>query len=291
MRENRFYKILHPLSQSPKLVLFSVLFSALLLPACSSSSRYKIDQDHGPGNPVDVSEVGNAVPRVEPRSKYGNKKNYKVLGKWYSVRDSSEGYKEKGVASWYGKKFHGHRTSSGETYNMYAMTAAHKSLPLPTYVRVTHLENGRSVIVKVNDRGPFHENRIIDLSYAAAKKLGVTGKGTGVVEVTAINPTTYKKEQPYQPKIKRSAAFDTYPAKLNYKLYLQVGAFSDQKNAHKLHKRLSRMFKARKIHSNYAADKSVYRVRIGPLASVADADKLSQYLNNKGIPSTKIVID
>jgi rare lipoprotein A len=287
MKVNRLNKISNQFNKAPYLVLIS----ALLITACSSPSRYKINQDHGPRNPVDVSEVRDAVPKVEPRSKYGNPKNYKVLGKWYSVRETSAGYKEKGIASWYGKKFHGHRTSSGETYNMYAMTAAHKSLPLPTYVRVTHLENGKSVIVKVNDRGPFHENRIIDLSYSAARKLGITARGTGVVEVTAIDPDSYNKKQPYQPKIKRTSALSSYPAKLNYKLYLQVGAFSDQKNAHKLHKRLSRMFKARKIHSNYAADKNIYRVRIGPLASVDDADKLSMYLNNKGIPTTKIVID
>ena len=270
---------------------YIILCSALLLQACSSSSRYKINQDHGPSDPVDVSNVKDAVPKVEPRSKYGNPKNYKVLGKWYSVKESSAGYREKGIASWYGKKFHGHRTSSGETYNMYAMTAAHKTLPLPTYVRVTHLDNGKSVIVKVNDRGPFHENRIIDLSYSAAKKLGVTAKGTGAVEVTAINPETYQQTQNYQPKINRTAALATYPAKSQFKLYLQVGAFSSQLNANKLRKRLSRMFKKQKIHSDFASDKNIYRVRIGPLTSVAIADKLSLYLNNKGIPSAQIIID
>lgn len=272
-------------------VPYIILFAALFLQACSSSSRYKINQDHGPSSPVDVSDVKDAVPRDEPRSKYGNPKNYKVLGKWYSVKQSSKGYAEKGVASWYGNKFHGHRTSSGETYDMYAMTAAHKTLPLPTYVRVTYLENGHSVIVKVNDRGPFHENRIIDLSYAAAKKLGYTSKGTGVVEVVAINPKTFQKQQQYQPETKRPSAFSTYPAKSNYKLYLQVGAFTSQKNATRLKKRLHRMFKARRIHSNFASDKNIYRVRIGPLASVEDADKLSVFLNNKGIPTTQIIID
>ena len=270
---------------------YIILFSALFLQACSSSSRYNIAQDHGPSSPVDVSEVSNAVPKVEPRSKYGNPKNYKVLGKWYSVRQSSKGYTKKGIASWYGKKFHGHRTSSGETYDMYAMTAAHKTLPLPTYVRVTHLENGKSVIVKVNDRGPFHDNRIIDLSYSAAKKLGVTAKGTGAVEVVAIDPETYQKKEPYQPNVIRPSALSTYPAKSNYKLYIQVGAFADQQNANKLHKRLSRMFKQQQIHSDFASDKNIYRVRIGPLASIAAADKLSIYLNNKGIPTAQIIID
>lgn len=272
--------------------MYLTLFSALLLQACSSSSsRYQINQDHGPSAPVDVEHIKDAVPKAEPRSKYGNPKNYKVLGKWYSVKESSAGYNEKGIASWYGKKFHGHRTSSGETYDMYAMTAAHKALPLPSYVRVTHLENGRSVIVKVNDRGPFHDNRIIDLSYSAAKKLGITTTGTGAVEVVALDPETFQQNKPYQPNIERASALSTYPAKSDYKLYLQAGAFASRQNANKLQKRLSAMFKAQQIHSDFASDKNVYRVRIGPLASVDDADKLSVFLNNKGIPTTQIVID
>lgn len=270
---------------------FLIFLSAFLLQACSSSSRYKINQDHGPSDPVDVSDVKDAIPKSEARSKYGNPKNYKVLGKWYSVLDSSKGYSKKGIASWYGKKFHGHRTSSGETYDMYAMTAAHKSLPLPTYVRVTHLENGKSVIVKVNDRGPFHDNRIIDLSYSAAKKLGVTAKGIGAVEVVAIDPENFQKKKTYKPRFKRTSALATFPVQPNFKLYLQVGAFISKQNAFKLQKRLSRMFKARQIHSDFTAEKNVYRVRIGPLASVKDADELSAYLNNKGIPSSQIVID
>ena len=272
-------------------ISYLILFSVLALQACSSSSRYKINQDHGPSNPVDVSDVKDAVPQDEPRSKYGNPKNYKVLGKWYKVRESSTGYKEKGLASWYGKKFHGHRASSGETYDMYAMTAAHKTLPLPTYVRVTHLENGRSVIVKVNDRGPFHEGRIIDLSYSAAKKLGVTATGTAPVEVVAIDAANHKKNTPYKARFNQPSLISTYPAKNENNLYLQVGAFSEKKNASQLYKRLTRMFKQRKIHSDFSSDKKVYRVRIGPLVSIEDADKLSTLLNNKGIPTTKIVID
>lgn len=270
---------------------YLILLTALLLQACSSSSRYKINNDHGPAAPVDVSDVKDAIPKDEPRSKYGNPKNYKVLGKWYSVRESSAGYKEKGISSWYGKKFHGHRTSSGEIYNMYAMTAAHKTLPLPTYVRVTHLKNGRSVIVKVNDRGPFHQGRIIDLSYSAAKKLGVATTGTAAVKVVALDPNNYKSEQAYQPKFNKTSALATFPLKPNFKLFLQVGAFNSQDNAFKLKKRLSRMFKQQQIQSDFSSEKNIYRVRIGPLASIADADKLSVFLNNKGIPTTKIVID
>lgn len=270
---------------------YIILFSAFLLQACSTSSRYKIKQDHGPSNPVDVSHVKDAIPKVEPRSKYGNPKKYKVLGKWYSVKKSSTGYKEKGIASWYGKKFHGHRTSSGEIYDMYAMTAAHKTLPLPSYVKVTHLKNGRSVVVKVNDRGPFYSGRIIDLSYSAAMKLGITATGVGMVEVVAINPKTYQQRQAYQPKIKRQSLLGNYPRDNSSNLYLQVGAFAKQENANKLHKRLRRMFKARKIHSDFIADKNLYRVRIGPLTNVADADKLSTLLNKKGIPTTKITVN
>lgn len=270
---------------------YLILLAALLLQSCSSSSRYKINNDHGPSDPVDVSNVRDAIPKNEPRSKYGNPKTYKVLGKWYSVKETSAGYREEGISSWYGKKFHGHRTSSGETYDMYAMTAAHKTLPLPTYVRVTHLKNGRSVIVKVNDRGPFHQGRIIDLSYSAAKKLGITATGTGVVEVVALDPETYKNKQAYKPKIKKTSALATYPLKANFKLFLQVGAFNEQVNANKLTKRLSRMFKQQQIHSDFLSEKSIFRVRIGPLASIDVADKLSVFLNKKGIPTTKIVID
>ena len=127
-----------------------------------------------------------ADPRPEPRSKYGNGPVYEVFGEQYTVLPSGDGYRERGVASWYGKKFHGRLTSNREPYDMYAMTAAHKTLPLPTYVRVRNLRNDRSVVVRVNDRGPFVHNRIIDLSYAAALKLDMVQDGTSLVEVTAI---------------------------------------------------------------------------------------------------------
>jgi rare lipoprotein A len=136
----------------------------------------------------DPSGIPDAVPKVEPKSKYGNPESYVVFGKRYHTKSSSNGYVERGVASWYGPDFHGRKTSSGERYDMYAMTAAHKTLPLPTYARVTNVKNGRSAVVKINDRGPFHGDRIIDLSYSAARKLGVVAKGTAMVEVKAIDP-------------------------------------------------------------------------------------------------------
>ncbi len=135
-----------------------------------------------------ISEIPDAVPRAEYKSPYGNPETYEVNGKRYRVMETSRGYEEVGVASWYGEPFHGRRASSGETYDMYEMTAAHKSLPLPTYVEVTNLANGRRVVLKVNDRGPFHDDRIIDVSYVAAVKLGMIGAGTARVRVRALDP-------------------------------------------------------------------------------------------------------
>ena len=157
--------------------------------ARAQSERYKQNNDDGPAAPpIDVSKIAEPVPKAEPRSRYGNKESYSVLGQNYRLLQNPQGYVERGIASWYGNKFHGYMTSSFEPYDMYAFSAAHKTLPLPSYARVTNLDNGKSVIVRVNDRGPFHENRLIDLSYAAAVKIGVWPKGTGLVEVRAIDP-------------------------------------------------------------------------------------------------------
>lgn len=132
--------------------------------------------------------VPNAVPKKEPPSKYGNPASFQVKGKRYHVFHTNYGYKAQGLASWYGTHFHGRKTSSGEPYDMYAMTAAHPHLPIPSYAKVRHTKTGKEVIVKINDRGPFHGGRIIDLSFAAAKKLGIFGHGTGHVTVTAVPP-------------------------------------------------------------------------------------------------------
>ena len=157
----------------------------LLLSGCSTTG----DRDAEPGNSPDLANIADAVPKVEPKSKYGNPKSYVVFGKRYYTKASNKGHVERGLASWYGKKFHGRKTSSGERYDMHAMTAAHKTLPLPTYARVTNVKNGRSAVVKINDRGPFHGNRVIDLSYSAARKLGVVAAGTAMVEIRTIDPS------------------------------------------------------------------------------------------------------
>lgn len=265
----------------------------LALGACSSSekkhphSRYSQSQDTAPVQPIDVSAVKDAVPKTEAYSRYGNPSSYVVLGKRYQTLQTYQGYRERGIASWYGTKFHGHRTSSGEPYDMYAMSAAHKSLPLPTYARVTNLDNGKSVIVKINDRGPFHENRLIDLSYAAATRLEILAKGTGLVEVEAIDPRNFGQlaEKPpiaaSQPKVTKAPS-----------LYLQLGAFADRSNAERLQARLSSSLpEPLHISETVSNQQAVYRVRIGPLASIESADQLTKILAAEGIKSPRVVVD
>jgi len=161
-------------------------------------------QDSAPGELPDVDAIPEPEVRAEPRSRYGNRSPYVVLGKLYSVRDTPEGYVEQGLASFYGNKFHGRKTSNLEVYDMYAFTAAHKSLPLPSFARVTNLSNGKSVVVRVNDRGPFHAGRVVDLSYAAAVKLGVHRTGTARVEVRGLSPGENARE-PYDAVAARAA--------------------------------------------------------------------------------------
>ncbi len=188
--------------------------------ACTTVKPHHGDQDYAPSHDVDVQALRDAVPKQEPRSKYGNPKSYCVLGHTYRVMASSYGFRERGIASWYGMKFNKKRTSSGEIYNLYAMTAAHKTLPLPTYVRVVNLQNRRSCVVKVNDRGPFKQDRILDLSYAAARKLGVFEHGTALVEITALDPSHPRGNLNLPTSLGRTPH-----------LYLQVGAFASKNNA------------------------------------------------------------
>ncbi len=161
------------------------IFATLVFGCSSSDKRYSIDEDIAPSKPISVDHIEDAQPQYEPYSLGGNK-NYTLRGKSYRIVRDTEGYTEKGKASWYGKKFHGHLTSNGEIYDMYSMTAAHKTLPLPSYVKVTNLDNNKQTIVRVNDRGPFHDNRILDLSYAAATKLDVISSGTANIQIEVI---------------------------------------------------------------------------------------------------------
>lgn len=244
-------------------------------------------QDSAPSRKLDPNTIADAVPRAEPRSRYGNPSSYVVRGKRYSVMASSKGYVERGIASWYGTKFHGRRTSSGEPYDMYAMTAAHKHLPLPTYVSVTNLRNGRSTVVKVNDRGPFHENRIIDLSYAAATKLGILGEGTGLVEVRALYPGQAAPPAPSLAQGGNNAAHSVAP-----RIFIQAGAFSKRSNADRLRSRLDRnLQQSIRIQQAVSARGTIYRVQVGPLPDVAQADSVSLQLARLGIGDAHIVIE
>ena len=261
------------------------IITCALLAACATTGT---DNDSAPARPADVSNIPDAVPRDEPRSRYGNPSSYEVFGKRYYVMESSKGYVERGIASWYGTKFHGKRTSSGETYDMYAMTAAHKTLPIPAYVQVTNLENRKSVVLRVNDRGPFHDNRIIDLSYTAAVKLGIVAKGTGLVEVRAIT----SQENYAGAKIPDPLPRTVSTGQQGLPFYIQVGAFSELLNAENLRARISVIgADLVKINQAAVAGKTLYRVRIGPLASVENADQIVSKLAQIGIQDHQIVTD
>lgn len=290
-----------------KLHQFSTLALASLIFFSGCSVRVADifeEQDSAPDRHVDLSKIPDAKPRVEPRSRYGNPSSYEVLGKRYRVMPSADGHTERGVASWYGNKFHGRRTSSGEPYDMFSMTAAHKHLPLPTYVEVTNLENGRKIIVKVNDRGPFHQNRIIDLSYVAAAKLGITAKGTGLVEIKAINPA--RPGQPKadaQPVVSRNSQPQpaVQPVLTGSKeikpasqpgLFVQAGAFKDRSNALRMKSRLeSTLDNPIRITELTTSDDIIYRVQVGPLPQVQLADTVSLQLENMGIKNLRTVIE
>ena len=260
-----------------------LLLSSGCFTACTSMQTALVSDD-APANPRDVSNVPDAVPRVEPLSRYGNPESYQVYGKTYYTLPSSSGYQERGIASWYGTKFHGKRTSSGEPYDLYAMTAAHKTLPLPTYVEVTNLNNGRKVIVKVNDRGPFHEDRIIDLSYSAAARLDILPYGTGEVEVRAIDPT-----QSAQPETAASPPLTTLPN--DSLLFLQVGAFSSRANAERMQGDLQtqNLGAVRIVEASTDAG-TFYKVQVGPLPSHMEANRVTQELKTLGIKSSHSIV-
>lgn len=272
----------------PTRILLALL--PALLTACATAPPPQADS--APERKLDPDRIADAVPRNEPRSRYGNPKSYVVFGRRYHVMDSSDGHREQGIASWYGSKFHGRRTSSGEPYDMYAMTAAHKHLPLPTYVRIKNLQNGRRAVVKVNDRGPFHDNRIIDLSYAAATKLDITAGGTGVVEVRAIDPDSWRPERTPAPAATQAAAPAMQPGDAApFSLYLQVGAFSSRQNAQKLHDTLVFLHDSVRIDAAAREEDTIYRVRIGPLASVEEADQLAARIAELGMAAPHIVVN
>lgn len=252
---------------------FLYLVGGVCLVALSGCARYTFDGP--PSGSFDPSLIEPVVPKAEPLSAYGNHSPYDVWGERYEVLPTARGYVERGVASWYGTAFHGRNTSSGEPYDMYQLTAAHKHLPLPSYVEVTHLETGESIIVRVNDRGPFKPGRIIDLSWAAAVRLGIDQAGTAPVEVRAL---TFDEPDP---SIRR-------PAKLP--VWVQAGAFSDKVNAEKLRDQLAAADIAPVAFEVPKSPKErVWRVRLGPFSDVEAAISGVAQLLEMGLEQTQYV--
>ena len=226
-----------------------------------------------------------STPRSQPPppGKPGYPKPYKVLGKWYQPLPHSEGFRQHGKASWYGRDFHGKKTSNGEIYNMYAMTAAHKTLPLGTHVKVYNRENSRSVVVRINDRGPFVRGRIIDLSYTAAKDIGIVGPGTARVEVVALG----------RPASSAGSSASTYIQDDYYSgnFTFQVGAFLNRENAERLKRKLDQTYKNAHIAEYDNGVNIFYRVRVGKVSTLQQAEEYEAYLIQNGFPDAIVVAE
>lgn len=292
------------------------LLGAVALAGCSSAperqgggggyTASRPSRDGAPLRKIRPEDVPDMQPRVEPLARYGNKSPYQVWGKSYTVMPSSAGYVARGTASWYGTKFDGQPTSSREPYDLYIQTAAHKSLPLPTYVRVTNLGNGRSTIVKVNDRGPFHSDRIIDLSYAAAVKLGYADIGTAQVLVESIDPRDMGRgaERYAQSSAAGARAAGSKPvasaqpsraplsaAARSGQRFVQAGAYSSLAAAEQVRRQLAEVVgQDVLISETRQPDRTVYRVRVGPLTPAQDEHMLLAQVNST-VSGAKLVVD
>ncbi len=242
-----------------------------------------------PPPPLDLASIPDAVPQIEPRSRYGNPPSYEVFGRRYVLLPTEEGYVERGIASWYGPGFHGERTSSGEPYDMYAMTAAHKTLPIPAYAEVTNLRNGRRVVVRINDRGPFVGDRIIDLSYTAAWKLDMLREGTAPVEVRVLTPRAPAAGVATASAAAAPAAASAGPL---VSQWLQVGSFAQRDNAERLLARLAAAgISAARIDERADGTRVLHRVRVGPLRGAAEFDDYVERLRLLGVPDARLAHD
>jgi rare lipoprotein A len=279
------------MTQRFNLLCYVLTFS--LLSACSSG-RYQQKHDSTPTRLPSQAELKDAIARAEPYSRGGNK-DYKVFGKPYEVLPSAQGFEQTGTASWYGKKFHGHLTSNGEIYDMYAMSAAHKSLPLPTYLKVTNTANNKSVIVRVNDRGPFHQSRIIDLSYSAAYKLDMLKTGTANVKISAITNFDNKSSAVATPN--STADKVLFPSEVNTDSptatindtgmgittpFIQVFATSKKDLAISTANKLQSQYKQK---TSYPEHQGIYRIQIGPIKDLATLNALLLALKENGYPN------
>jgi len=281
------------------------LLCCLTLAACSSSPTikrapskpaptksggyYGNDGPHA-NPPSNLDSIPNAVPKKEPLYQYSTRP-YIALGKKYVPLKSAKGYKKRGVASWYGKMFHGNKTAMGEIYDMYSMTAAHTRLPLPSYVRVTNVDNGRSIIVRVNDRGPFKHDREIDLSYAAAYQLRLIEKGSGLVDVEAIDPDQFSAQQNNMPAMQESTSPTSTVTSNSQQHFIQAGAFGEEANAIALEQRIKALDynqsgKVKRVYNN-----GLHRLMIGPFHSRQAAEQAASNMNNQLNISTIITTE
>lgn len=280
-------------SQVSSFKLLFILSLSLLISGCLSNQSINESTapqpsqivDGPPDVPFDASKIKPAQPKWEPRSRYGNHSPYTVAGVEYSLRSSRQNYEEVGIASWYGSKFHGRRTSSWEPYDMFQMTAAHKTLPLPSYLEVTNLENGRSTVVRVNDRGPFHPQRIVDLSYAAAHVLGITEKGTAKVKIKTIALTNPQPNgSQLLAKAEQAAPSSANRDLDNGQLYLQLGAFENLDTALALQSQIIQFTQTPvSISRIERQNKTLHRVQIGPFDQWQDLADTSATLKEKQI--------
>ncbi|MBA6230939.1 septal ring lytic transglycosylase RlpA family protein [Colwellia sp. MB3u-28] len=241
-----------------------------------NTGRYQQKSDSKPTRSPSVSELVDITPRAEAHSRGGNRSQYQVRGKTYSVLKSAENFSQTGIASWYGEKFHGHLTSNGEIYNMYAMSAAHKNLPLPTYLKVTNNANNRSVIVRVNDRGPFHQNRIIDLSYSAAYKLDMMKTGVANVTVTAITDFSLPEEKQVIPAVLTTSEIS------EERKYIQVFATKNEQLANETAQTLQNLYQVNTITPK---NNDIFRVQMGPFTDVEALNTILISLQKTAYPS------
>ncbi len=296
--------LLHACSSSPK-KSGSGSSDSSTTSSSSSGGRYQgKDQDWGPDKEIDMSHVPDAVPRYENRTIAGNKNPYTVLGQTYYLMDDERAYTQRGKASWYGFKFNGERTSNGELYDMFAMTGAHKTLPIPSYVRVTNLDNRKSVVVRINDRGPFHEGRIVDLSYAAAQRLGITQMGTGNVEVEIVVPDGDPRP-PLKPRkggwvakaaskdagivTKAEAGIAAADTAIPDGTYLQIAAFGAEKSAKEFAAKVRGELSYPVVISATKVPNTLYRVRVGPFKDAQSLQVAREELQKIDISQVHVV--
>lgn len=255
--------------------------------AVFGSPAFNALKDAAPEASIDVSAIPDAEPRDEPLAAFGNTSPYSVWGETYNILPTAKGFRQSGKVSWYGKKFHGRRTSSGEPYDMYAMTAAHRHLPLPTYVRVRCNRNNATVIVKVNDRGPFHSDRIMDLSWAAARKLGIDHAGTGRCDIEALDPAEFQRQLAGNGRATEPAKPDTATT-TGEQFYVQVASFSGLDNATNLQAQLLALVYA---PVTIARDerRPLHRVQVGPFSNDDEARKMSERIRDAKLGDPIIV--